>query len=126
MKKIVSLLLLLSMVFVFVYAEDTSEETSKYTVNGLRLTDMTVEELYDLEKSVVSAITVVFNTEAHKTDSGELYGLYVVNTKTKKFHYPWCYSGLQIVDDLKFIRDTPSALMGMGYKPCGNCKPHVD
>ena len=125
MKRIAALLLLLSMVLVFVYAEDTDDIVTKYLVNGRQLTDMSIEELYELENSVVAAAVVVFNAEARKTASGELSGCYVVNTKTKKFHYPWCYSGLQIVDSLQFIRETPSALMGMGYKPCGNCNPYL-
>lgn len=51
-------------------------------------------------------------------------GAYVVNTNTKKFHYPDCPSVNQMKQknrqDYTGSRDD---LIAQGYKPCGNCKP---
>ena len=49
---------------------------------------------------------------------------YVLNTNTKKFHYPTCASAAKISsknrEEYKGDRD---ALIKRGYSPCGNCKP---
>lgn len=49
---------------------------------------------------------------------------YVLNTNTKRFHYPHCPS----VDQMKsknrqYYHGTRDDLIASGYKPCGNCKP---
>ena len=49
---------------------------------------------------------------------------YVLNTNTKKFHYPDCYSVDQMKDKNKKIEETTrEALIERGYDPCGNCNP---
>lgn len=49
---------------------------------------------------------------------------YVLNTNTMKFHIPSCSSVSQIKDenreDFTGARDQ---VIGMGYAPCGQCKP---
>lgn len=49
---------------------------------------------------------------------------YILNTKSKKFHYPYCNSVDQIAEENKQAysgnRDTVTA---MGYEPCKNCNP---
>lgn len=123
MKRIIAISLLLASVCAFVYAE--SDVIARFRVNDRLLSDMSIEELYDLEDAVVSAMTVIFNDDSEFSSSGEQIGFYVVNPKTKKFHYPWCYSALQIGPDRKIVRCAPSALVEK-YKPCGQCKPHVN
>lgn len=49
---------------------------------------------------------------------------YVLNTNSKKFHYPTCGS----VDTMKesnkgYFTGTRDDVLAMGYKPCGNCHP---
>lgn len=49
---------------------------------------------------------------------------YVLNTNTKRFHYPDCSS----VDDMKAknrsnVTDTREHLIEIGYKPCARCNP---
>lgn len=50
--------------------------------------------------------------------------LYILNTNTKKFHYPTCSS----VNDMKeknkqeFFGTRDEAISN-GYSPCGRCKP---
>ena len=51
-------------------------------------------------------------------------GLYVINTKTKKFHLSNCMTTLTIdAENRKHSYETPEALMEQGYKPCGQCNP---
>ena len=49
---------------------------------------------------------------------------YILNTNTKKFHYPSCSS----VDDMKDknkqeYSGSRDDLIAQGYSPCGRCKP---
>lgn len=49
---------------------------------------------------------------------------YVVNTNTRRFHYPDCKS----VDDMKMknrmdVFENREALISQGYTPCGSCNP---
>lgn len=49
---------------------------------------------------------------------------YVLNTNTKKFHYPDCKSVKQMKDKNKLIEETTrETLIERGYDPCGNCNP---
>lgn len=122
LKKIVAFWLLVFTAFVSVCAEDgESAESAKYYVNGRLLTEMTFEEIYDLEDTLVYALKRLFNEDQKATESGEFTGLYVVNPRTKKYHYPWCNSALQIGSDRFFEQSTSSVLTARQFKPCGNC-----
>lgn len=49
---------------------------------------------------------------------------YVLNTNTKKFHYPSCYSVSKInAENKEFYTGTRENLINSGYSPCGNCDP---
>lgn len=49
---------------------------------------------------------------------------YILNTNTKKFHYPNCSSVKQMKETNKdYFIGTRDEVIGRGYKPCGNCKP---
>ncbi len=49
---------------------------------------------------------------------------YVLNTGTKKFHYPTCSSVKQMKDKNKAcFTGTREALLAQGYSPCGRCHP---
>ena len=49
---------------------------------------------------------------------------YVLNTHTKKFHYPDCPSVEQMSDKNKDFTDaTREELISRGYTPCGRCDP---
>ena len=49
---------------------------------------------------------------------------YILNTNTKKFHYPDCNSVRQMKDkNKKEFTGTREEVISMGYKPCGNCRP---
>lgn len=49
---------------------------------------------------------------------------YVLNTHTKKFHYPDCSSIDQMSEKNKAFADVPrEELISLGYEPCGRCNP---
>lgn len=49
---------------------------------------------------------------------------FILNTNTKKFHYPDCRSVKQMKDkNKKYYTGTREECIGMGYDPCGNCRP---
>ena len=51
-------------------------------------------------------------------------GLYMLNTKTRKFHLTNCSSTLTIeTHNRKYSDKTPEELIADGYKPCGQCHP---
>ena len=49
---------------------------------------------------------------------------YIVNTNTRKFHYPSCSSVKKMKESNKmFFNGTLDELITQGYDPCGNCHP---
>ena len=49
---------------------------------------------------------------------------YILNTNTKKFHYPSCRSVKQMKESNKqSYNGTRDEVIAMGYSPCGNCHP---
>lgn len=62
--------------------------------------------------------------EEPKTNTETSQANYILNTNTKKFHYPSCSS----VDDMKEknkqeFYGTRDEAVAQGYSPCGRCKP---
>lgn len=58
-------------------------------------------------------------TKPDKSDS-----VYVLNTNTKKFHYPDCHSAKKIAaHNYAESNKTRDQLIAAGYSPCGNCDP---
>ena len=49
---------------------------------------------------------------------------YILNKNTKKFHYTYCNDVKKMKDkNKKYYTGTREECIGMGYEPCGNCKP---
>ncbi len=49
---------------------------------------------------------------------------YILNTSTKKIHYPDCKSVKQMKEtNKKTTTESRESLISQGYTPCGNCKP---
>ena len=60
-------------------------------------------------------------TEVANDDSAITY---VLNTNTKKFHYPFCDSVNEMKDKNKqAFTGSRDEVIEMGYSPCGRCKP---
>ncbi len=61
------------------------------------------------------------NTGSHNKDTDIKY---ILNTSTKKFHYPTCHSvGRMSENNKQEWLHTRDELINQGYEPCGNCKP---
>ena len=61
---------------------------------------------------------------ALEPSDGEEERLYILNTKTKKFHLPDCENVAAIDDSYRGeFTGTRSNLISIGYVPCGGCNP---
>lgn len=57
-------------------------------------------------------------------DSISTEASYILNTNTKKFHYPNCSSVDQMSDkNKKEVTSSREEIIQQGYSPCGRCKP---
>lgn len=90
------------------------------------------EKSYDQETNLIpggysnsSSETKQTYTEEIETGAGDSTAQdYVLNTNTKKFHYPYCKSVNQMKDkNKKFVTDTRDNIIAQGYKACKNCNP---
>lgn len=66
------------------------------------------------------------NVEANALNTGNESEAvdYVLNTNTKKFHYPSCTSVSDMKDKNKdYYHGLREDLINQGYTPCGNCRP---
>ncbi len=48
---------------------------------------------------------------------------YILNTNTKKFHYPYCGSVKQIKEKNKGAGNNRDGIIAQGYQPCKRCNP---
>ena len=63
-------------------------------------------------------------TEATTNESEKNEATYILNTSSKKFHYPDCSSvGRMSEKNKKEFNGNRSELISDGYEPCKNCKP---
>lgn len=85
----------------------------------------TAEELMKSGAIVTSTNTpesIEETTAAPSTTSAEVD--YILNTNTKKFHYPTCKSVKQMKEkNKKPFTGTREEVVAMEYDPCGNCHP---
>ena len=73
----------------------------------------------------LSEIDYPLESEESTVDSNEdTTTTYILNTNTKKFHYPYCDSVNEMKDKNKQIfTGTREEVIETGYSPCGKCKP---
>ena len=64
------------------------------------------------------------NSEGSNEENDDTVMDYVLNTNSKKFHFPDCKSAGKIsAGNRKEYTGTREDLISDGYSPCGNCKP---
>ena len=104
--------------------EATTEPTTEPTTEAT--TDPTTEPTTEATTEPTTEPTTEATTEATTMPTEDNGSDYVINTNSSslRFHYPWCSS----VDDMKdehkwFYHGTREEIIGMGYTPCGRCKP---
>ena len=108
-----------------VIVSEKSEIETQLVINSRDDSEATYEKVQASEKNMPS--------EEKKTEEApEISEIskapseydYVLNTNSRKFHYPSCSSATQTKDINKaYHKGTREELVGMGYDPCGRCKP---
>ena len=123
---LVSVLLLTFTVFFCCCGIDTStvagsaSQVVQQDDNEDEVTDEYDDE--DLDDSLESEEPEELTEDSDEEDGTTI--TYVLNTNTKKFHDPDCYSVEQMKDKNKLVEETTrEALIERGYDPCGNCNP---
>ena len=72
-------------------------------------------------ETMAEAMTTSPNTETGTSTDAR----WVLNTNTKKIHYPSCASAEQITEQNRATSNsTVAELEAQGYSPCGACRPH--
>ncbi len=86
-------------------------------------TTTVVETTTEAEVTTV-APEIETTTAALETDKAADGTDYILNTNTKKFHYPWCSSVDQMAEKnkLEYTGDREDVIE-MGYDPCKRCNP---
>lgn len=90
---------------------------------GVEIDYLTGESWLSSESNVSVPVTsTVADTPSATQSSTEQ--TYILNTNTKKFHYPSCSSVSQMKDENKeTYSGSRETLIADGYEPCGRCKP---
>lgn len=79
--------------------------------------------------SISSSYSTTKSTGAKSSTSAETTtnptsATYVLNTSTKKFHYPSCSSVSKMADKNKsVVTESRDSIVARGYVPCKNCNP---
>ena len=126
MRKWISMLLVLTFCTSF-YACGENTETSVTTettnvseTEKITTTETTTETVAQTtEVSVATIVTEITTSASTKTERD-----YILNTNSKKFHYPTCHSAEKISDkNRKEYHGTRDDLISQGYSACGICNP---
>ena len=110
-------------VLVIIAAAAASAVTSQYMINDRPLSGLEIGEYYDLHAALVAALTDAVEAEHESTPYNKW--TWVVNEGTRKFHYPYCLSALEITGDKTLVQCSAESLVEQGYQPCGRCDPYV-
>lgn len=79
-----------------------------------------IPQTYETVEQIVET-TEVIQTEQVAPVAG---GSYVLNTRSYKFHYPYCESvGKMAAHNRQDVTATRDEIIGWGYVPCMNCNP---
>ncbi|MGN0513326.1 MAG: hypothetical protein ACI4GD_03535 [Lachnospiraceae bacterium] len=87
-------------------------------------TEQITETQAEKKTEIATEVQTEKETESVAETSSIATNVYILNTNTKKFHYPACKSVKQMKDkNKKEYTGTREEVIGMGYEPCGNCHP---
>lgn len=105
-------------------AAQTANQTTAQTAN--QTTEQTTDQTAAQTTEQTAGQSAVQAAEAAQpaASSNEQSIDYVLNTNTKKFHYPNCSSVAKMKENNKqAVNATRSQVIAQGYSPCGNCNP---
>ena len=95
-------------------AEEETEPATEPVTEAAEPSTDPVEETTEPETS----------TEPEESESTGTQRDYVLNTNSKKFHYPECSSVSQMkASNRADFHGTREEVIAKGYEPCGRCKP---
>ncbi len=87
----------------------------------------------EIQKEAVKEENNIDETTDNKSEASEAKPLveesnpesaaYILNTNTKKFHYPSCGSAKQIKDKNKGFGNNRDTIIAQGFVPCKRCNP---
>ncbi|MCC8067353.1 MAG: DNA/RNA non-specific endonuclease [Clostridiales bacterium] len=109
-------------------------EGNNLVASGVLMEAMSVEDngdgilfcvyCYNVQPGITIDYATGENRAEDDEDEGNASEEYVLNTNTKKFHYPDCYSVEQMSEKNKQeYTGNREDLIAQGYSPCKNCNP---
>ena len=103
------------------YTDGSSTLASASPATTAKVTTTTKKATTTTKKVTTTTKKVTTTTTAAQKPAAKTY---VLNTNTKKFHYPDCHSVKQIAQKNYAESDSSrESLISQGYSPCGNCHP---
>lgn len=100
-----------------------------YCTSDGKTVTFTVEKNAEADTLAGAGLGGNHNTESNEPENSQngdepVQATYVLNTSTKKFHYPTCSSVKQMAEkNKKEVTSTRDEIVGQGYSPCGRCHP---
>lgn len=94
------------------------------TWNQKPCNDFTPGTVTESTTAATTTLATTIITTTIPAATGSSAQAYVLNTNTKKFHFPSCYSASTIkTENRQDVVMTREEVIAMGYDPCGNCDP---
>ncbi len=106
-------------------ATTTKKETTTEKKTTTKKAETTKKEITTEEKTTKKVTTTKKKVVTTKKSSYVATdSRYILNTDSKKFHYPSCHSAAKIsTENYAEFNGTRDEIMKKGYTPCGNCDP---
>lgn len=127
MKRVVSVCLLIACLFLISALAVSSPASAASRITDLSQLD---DNAFYTKEDMLAAYELGYNRglqDAGGTgtpNDNDTSCNYILNTNSKKFHYPDCSSVLDMAEHNKvYFSGTRDEAIAMGYKPCGRCKP---
>ena len=104
--------------------QPTEAETEPTTEPSTESTEPSTDPVEETTEPTVETTEPEESTEPEEPESTGTQRDYVLNTNSKKFHYPDCSSvGQMKASNRADFHGTREEVIAKGYEPCGRCKP---
>ena len=121
MKRSISILLLLLTVLLSLFGCSGGGNSENNNQN--QTSDTTYSAPVSTTTAIRSTTRVTYTTKTPSTTAKQ-GRYYVLNTSSRKFHYPSCGSAARISEKNRSeFYGNREELISKGYSPCGNCDP---
>ena len=103
---------------------DYADGESRLTETETEAQTETADSADETASAIVPDETIPPDSAGDRSTPDAPTTTYILNTNTKKFHYPYCKSVNQMKEKNKQeFTGTRDEVIAMGYDPCGNCNP---